>query len=234
MKPATLPALFVLASAAAAPAVEFTYGTAPGTAVPDSDPSGYVSTINVPDLGLTISGLTVSLNLRGGPVGGWNGDVYAYLAHNGVLGVLLNRPGRTAANSLGYADDGFLDVTFADAAPGDIHLYQALAGGPGPATGLWQPDARATDPDDVLDTDARTLFLGGFDNLPAAGEWRLFVTDLSPGGSFVVEDWGITFQADPGRALIPEPGTLAGGAALALLLAAGALRQRERRTPVHR
>lgn len=213
MKSALFPALFALASAAA-PAAVFNYGATPGAAVPDGNASGLVSTIQVPDLGLTITGLTVSLTLRGGLGGGWNGDVYAYIAHEGVLGMLLNRPGRSASSSLGYADNGFLDVTFDDTALGDVHEYRALGGG-NPVTGLWQPDARATDPDAVLDTDARTLFLSGFENLPAAGEWRLFVADVSPGGAFVVENWGITFHSDIG--LVPEPGALAAGAALALL-----------------
>jgi hypothetical protein len=218
---ALLPAL----AGTAAPAAGFTYGTVPGAAVPDGNDSGLVSTLQVPDLGLTVTGLTVSLTLRGGPVGGWNGDLYAYVAHEGRLGVLLNRPGRSTASPIGYADDGVVDVTFADAAPADIHRYRDFGGG-SPVAGLWQPDARATDPDTVLDTDARTLFLAGFDHLPAAGEWRLFVADLSPGGSFVLEGWSITFQSVP--PLIPEPATLAGGAALALLLTAGAARRRTR------
>ncbi|HMO64114.1 MAG TPA: PEP-CTERM sorting domain-containing protein [Verrucomicrobiota bacterium] len=218
--------LLLLASAvlaaAAVPAAEFTYGAAPGAAVPDGNDSGFVSTLVVPDLGLMISGLTVSLTLRGGPLGGWNGDLYAHVAHEGALSVLLNRPGRTATRPLGYNDNGFLDVTFDDAAPADVHLYRDF-GGASPVTGLWQPDARATDPAAVRDTDSRTLFLGGFDNLPAAGEWRLFVADLLPGGDVVLESWSITFRSsvDP----IPEPGTLAGGAAL-LLLAAAAGRRR--------
>ncbi|MFN0067448.1 MAG: hypothetical protein ACKVYV_07395 [Limisphaerales bacterium] len=224
MKRLLLPLLPVLA-AAAAPAAEFTFGAAPAADVPDDNDSGLISTINVPDLGLTVTGLTVSLTLRGGLGGGWNGDLYAYIAHEGSLGVLLNRPGRTATSQIGYADDGFVDVIFSDAAPADVHLYRASGGG-SPVTGLWQPDARGTDPDTVFDTDVRTLFLAGFDNLPAAGEWRLFVADLSPGGSFVLEGWGITFQSNPTTpGLIPEPGTLAGGAALALLLAAGAVRR---------
>jgi hypothetical protein len=81
---------------------------------------------------------------RYGTQGGWNGDLYAYLEHNGVISVLLNRPGRTALNSAGAASSG-MQLLLADTALTDIHT--AISGTFGAlATGTYQPDGRAEDP----------------------------------------------------------------------------------------
>ena len=122
-------------------------------AIPDGNSSGLhdVRTISsaIPRLS------SVRLRLR--VTGEFNGDLYGYLRHirGGTTNfcVLLNRVGRTATNSAGYADAGF-DVAFDYAAiAGDIHLYRTvtnlLAGTP--LTGIWQPDGRRVDPDVVVD-----------------------------------------------------------------------------------
>src|SRR5690348_10338464 len=70
-------------------------------AVPDGNLNGLALNNDLTGMDGTISSLTVSLDLSGG----FNGDLYAYLAGpNGGFGVLLNRPGVTGGNAFGYDD----------------------------------------------------------------------------------------------------------------------------------
>src|SRR6478735_2903963 len=64
------------------------------TAIPDNDDVGYTDThvFSTPNI-TEIEHLSVNLNFSGG----WNGDVYLYLAHDSGFSVLLNRPGRSAS-----------------------------------------------------------------------------------------------------------------------------------------
>src|SRR5947207_2556934 len=126
------------------------------TAIPDGNPTGLSSTIDVQGLGNQLEDITVSLDISGG----FNGDLYAYLSHGSTgFAVLLNRAGKTAADSFGYSDPGF-HIVLSDAASLDIHTY----GGNGdlPLTGTWQPDGRNVDPQLVLDTSPRTAQFNSF------------------------------------------------------------------------
>src|SRR6266446_8952819 len=69
-------------------------------AIPDASTIGLddTRTISLPGL-FSITDLKVSLTVAGG----FNGDLYCYLRHENGFVVLLNRPGRSAANSLGSA-----------------------------------------------------------------------------------------------------------------------------------
>lgn len=205
-----------------ASAAVLTVGSVPGVAVPDADPSGRALTLNVPDTGWRITDVNVTLSLSGNPAtfGGWNGDLYAWLGHNGALAVLLGRVGRTGADAFGYADSGFSSVVLDDEAAHDVHFYQDTLGlAPGSLAGHWQPDARSTDPEDPFDPDplARDAFLDGFRGLDPRGEWVLFLADLSAGGELVLDAWQLELTVQP----VPEPqgATLAGGALLAGLVA---------------
>ncbi len=197
----------------------------PNAAVPDGNPSGLVSVLDVPDGIGSILDVDLSLTISGVSYGGWNGDLFVLLSHGGTASILVNRPGLTAANPFGYGDNGLHDVLFDDeAASGDFHIYQTLSGAPGdsefPISGAWQPDARATDPDLVLDTDLRSRFLSSFDGVDGSGEWRLFIADLSRGGSFELVNWELRLASDPlGR--VPEPATGIILAAATVLVAAG-------------
>lgn len=197
----------------------------PGVSVPDGDPAGRSRTMEVVAPGLTVVDVNVSLTLTGAQAG-WNGDLYAWLRHEGgAFGVLLNRPGRTGINPDGYADNGLLNVVFDDTAAEDIHTYQvSWSGGPGPLTGTWQPDARNVDPDTVTDASPRTTFLNVFNGGPAGGKWTLFVADLSGGFSMTLNHWrlDITVVPEPADAVI-----LAGVA----LLGFGFWRQRTANSP---
>lgn len=198
------------------------YVATPNQPVPDDNSSGLVSVLNLPADAGRILDVDLTLTLAGRDFGGWNGDLYILLAHGGTASVLANRPGFTAGDAFGYGDNGLLDLRFDDeAAAGDFHLYQALGGAPAdpslPVTGLWQPDGRGTDPDLVLDSDPRTLFLDEFDGLDAAGEWRLFVADLSRGSTFQLVRWELHLTTEP-LGVIPEASTgLAMGSIAALV-----------------
>jgi subtilisin-like proprotein convertase family protein len=182
--------------------------------IPDND-SGLVSIISVVGSGQTVASVEVVMTT----MNGWNGDVYAYLEHNGVVSVLLNRPGRTAANSAGAASSG-MQLRFADSAAADVHT--AISGSFGEiATGTYQPDGRGEDPGLVTDASPRGLNLSGFIGGNADGEWVLFVSDLASGEVATLGSWGLSVT------VVPEPGVaLLGGIGLLAL-------QRRRRIPKH-
>ncbi len=144
--------------------------------------------------------------------GGFNGDYYAYLVHDGQIAVLLNRVGRTSSDSVGYADSG-MSITLS-ATGNDVHDYQAFSPSfsGGQLTGTWAQDGRDTDPQTALDTDARTSLLSSMDDLNPNGTWTLFLADVDFGQQGALVNWGLVITA------IPEPSTisLAGLGGLAL------------------
>lgn len=173
----------------------FTYTT--NRLVPDGSFSGLSDVRTVSSAIGTISSLKVKLKLSGE----FNGDLYGYIRHSSGFTVLLNRSGRSASNSSGYADSGF-DVTFqTGAVNGDIHLYHNVTtpSAGAPVTGFWQPDGRTNDPVNVLDSSVRATSLTNFNGLDAAGEWTLFLADVESGGTNMLTEWGleITGTASP-------------------------------------
>ena len=161
--------------------------------IPDNDDSGLASVINVSTGGQTLTAVEVVLEIQNG----WNGDLYAYVEHNGVMCYLLNRPGRTLADPAGAASSGML-ITFADSAPADSHT--AISGVYGEfVTGTYQPDARAADPGLVTDLSLRSHYLAGFNDQDADGEWTLFVADLADGGVATLGNWSLSLT------VVPEP-----------------------------
>jgi hypothetical protein len=147
--------------------------------------------------------VNVSLNLTGGS--GFNGDIYAYLAHEGTddIAILLNRPGKDDGNIVGTFGSGFSNVTFDDSASADVHNYETTLGGSFVAgsalTGTWQPDGRNVDPDLVTSSSSRTSLLDTFDGIDGDGDWTLFIADMSEGGSLTLSDRSIEVSA------VPEP-----------------------------
>lgn len=206
--------LFLLACAAcfslcrATAATTMTFTKLANTEIPDNNANGLASTITLATTGQIVTSIEVLLNVQQG----WNGDLYAYLEHSGVISVLLNRPGRTADNPAGAASSGML-LRLVDSAPTDIHgtisgMFATLA------TGTYQPDARAADPALVTDTSPRSLSLSGFAGQAADGDWTLFVADLATGDVATLDSWSLSLT------VIPEPATgfLLLCAALPLLL----------------
>src|SRR5438552_16175931 len=132
--------------------------------VPDGNAAGMS---DVESFSSAIANLTaVRVKLKVG--GEFNGDLYGYVRHISAghtnFCVLLNRPGRSATDSFGYADAG-LDLTFDESAVnGDIHSYRSVLTPPaGTAlTGSWQPDGRNVDPSVVVTTSSRTTTLSSF------------------------------------------------------------------------
>jgi subtilisin-like proprotein convertase family protein len=176
-------------------------GFANNGVVPDNDLSGLTITEMLTGWSGPVSNVTVTLNLTGG----WNGDIYAYLYHDGVMSVLLNRVGTPANSGLGYGDSGF-NVTLNDSATYSIHNYQADSPNiiSGVVQGTWQPDGAG---------------LSLFDGQDASGTWSLYLVDENPGGVMTVNNWGLIVTT------VPEPSTLA----LAVMGGLGMLWQIRRR-----
>jgi hypothetical protein len=163
--------------------------------IPDGALTGWsdTRTVNFPVTG-ELNDVEVTLNLSGG----FNGDLYGYLTHESGFAILLNRPGRTAANGAGYSDSGFA-VTFGVGALTDIHLYQGVTGPVSPLTGLWAADGREVHPLSALDTDARTALMDSFLGLSPSGSWTLFLADVDGGGAqAMLVDWSLIL-------MVPEP-----------------------------
>ena len=193
--------------------------------VPDGSPVGLVSTLDVATPIEHITNLTVTLDM----VGGFNGDLFAYLIHDSGHAILLNRVGKTLANPSGYTDAGF-HVTFDDrAANGDIHNYRLTLSGhantplAGPLTGAWAPDGRDTDPALVLDTDPRPATLSTFDSLDPNGRWTLFIADLDAAYASTLVSWALEIRGTTAPPVItaqPQSRTNAAGTTAQFTVAA--------------
>jgi len=191
-------------TAACAHGACFTYtpdsGFANGGTIPDGDLNGWQHTCVVSDIpdGLTIVDIRIILNISGG----CNGDLYGTLQHDSGFAVLLNRPGKTAADPIGYCDPGFDIVIDDSTGTPDIHLYHVLGAehnASGQVLGTWHSDGRSTHPSITLDTDPRTTSLDSFRALDPNGTWTLFLADTSLGGESTVNSWTLEIVA------VPEP-----------------------------
>jgi hypothetical protein len=141
--------------------------------------------------------------------GGWNGDLYAYLAHDSGFTILLNRIGSTSDDPFGSGSSGFA-VTFGDDWD-DIHTGSFSDGDP--ITGFFSPDARNVSPYSVTDNSSRTAFLSSFIGLSGSGLWELFVADLSGGDVATLDSWKLDI-AGTTAAAVPEPSSILPLAAL--------------------
>lgn len=183
--------------------------------IPDANPTGFYSLNTVSGLAGPIQSVEVSVDITGG----FNGDLYAYLAFSDGFSVLLNRVGKSNSDAFGYDDSG-CHLTFSDSAATDIHLYGGNGGAP--LTGIWQPDGREMDPQLVVGTDPRTAFLGSFNNLDPNGTWTLFVADMATGYQSTLVDWSLTIIT------VPEPSTFQFLAAFGAFAAASGWWRRHR------
>jgi subtilisin-like proprotein convertase family protein len=163
-------------------------------AIPDNHSAGIADTRWISTTEITrITSVQVSLRITGG----WNGDFFAYLRQGEGFAVLLNRPGRSADAPFGSGSSG-MEIDFHDEAPSDVHLSLPAAG---PAAGVFQPDARTTDPAEVISSDLRSAFLASFHGFDPNGPWTLFIADLSTGDEGRLESWTLHIQG------VPEPGS---------------------------
>ena len=162
--------------------------------VPDNSIIGLSDTRRISSAVTSIQSVTVEIFASGG----WAGDLYAYLVHGGGFSVLLNRAGRSIADPVGSGATG-LSLVFSDLALDDIHTAIPAFGS---ASGVFQPDARETDPAEVLDTSPRTAFLSSFSGLDANGDWTLYVADLAAGDVMVLHGWSLSITG------VPEPSSM--------------------------
>jgi subtilisin-like proprotein convertase family protein len=174
-----------------------------GAVVPDHNPNGLALPVLIGGLSGAISNVTVSVDITGG----FNGDLYAYLAGpGGGFAVLLNRVGVSSTSTYGYSDQGF-NVTFSDTAVnGDIHYYQnVLNPGAAALTGIWAPDGENINPGSAPSAfpAAQTAMLSSFAGADANGQWVFFIADLSSGGQSILANISLTIMT------VPEPSTLA-------------------------
>src|SRR5512145_1262471 len=120
-------AALVFATSAQAAIYTETYnsGFANSGVIADGNTTGWWDTRNFGSFsgsGWQITDVNVTFTITGG----YNGDLYAYLNHNGVLVPLLNRVGTGSGSepqySFGFSTSGFDNFTLDDqAANGNIH-----------------------------------------------------------------------------------------------------------------
>jgi len=163
------------------------------TSVPDNSGIGISNTQQVSTEITSISEVSIQVTMSGG----WSGDIYAYITHGSGFAVLLNRPGRSLIEPAGSGTID-LSVILADSAATDIHTGIPASGS---LSGIYQPDARAIDPDNSLDTTPRTAFLSSFNGLDPNGNWTLYVADVATGDTMTVANWSLTISG------VPEPAT---------------------------
>lgn len=188
-----------------------------GAAVADNDPMGVQDTRTLLGYSGAIQSVEVRLTLTGILQDyAYNGDYYVALQHDSGYAVLLNRTGRTAADHLGYDNNGF-DIVFTLGGT-DVHSYQNSApsyDGNGRLTGTWGVDGRNADPDLVFDTSPRTDMLASFTGLDPNGGWTLFVADMNQNAVGTFDSWGLNVTT-----VVPEPSTtLLLGLGMAALMA---------------
>jgi subtilisin-like proprotein convertase family protein len=148
-------------------------------AIPDGNPIGYLSTLHI-DTGLDVANVTVTLNVTGG----YAGDLYAYLTHDGYTAVLVDRIGTSELNLYGNSSAG-MNVTFSSTALNNIHDLPSVGG---QITGTYLPDGGN---------------LSGFTGVGhgSTGDWTLFIADMDGGGSATLNSWSLDVTE------VPEPTT---------------------------
>lgn len=172
--------------------------------------AGLARQLTVTTPGTQITDLSITLDISSpGPLAAWNGDLYAHISGpSGTLAVLINRPGLSLSDSVGYGDAGFSITLNDNAGNPDIHTYQDVAyslNGNGQLLGTWASDGRQSATDSTRDRPL-SQFLGQDPN----GVWTLLISDLSGGNIAVLDGWSVSGVA------VPEPGawTVVAGTAL--------------------
>jgi subtilisin-like proprotein convertase family protein len=174
-----------------------------GQVIPDNDATGVAYALNFGATALTISDVKISLNMSGG----WNGDLYAYLAHGSDYVVLLNRVGASTSGADGYGTSGLnilLEPVTTHAGIADIHTVQNPASSPT----AYAADGRAA----YTDT-SRPQTLDVLLNGDPNGSWTLFFADRAAISASTLNSWELAITA------VPEPVGVALACFAALFLA---------------
>lgn len=137
--------------------------------IPDYPGSGVGYALDFGASGLSISAITISLNISGG----YNGDLYAYLSHGSEFVGLLNQI-TGAANSSGFA------ITLVT---GTGNPIQTATGTPGT----------------VLSGSTFTANnnLSAFNTTDPNGSWTLFFADMSSGDTATLNSFSVNITAVP-------------------------------------
>jgi subtilisin-like proprotein convertase family protein len=160
----------------------FTGGDAVGV-IPDGSPIGVTFSGTVSDApGMTVSELTLTLNISGG----FNGNLFAYLnAPDGTHVVLMNQPGVSGENPFGASGAG-MNITLQDsgAINGPIQTETSAA----VLSGSYNAAGTLTD----------------FNGAALNGIWELFFADeVSGGGTSTLNSSSLGINA------VPEPVNMA-------------------------
>jgi hypothetical protein len=131
--------------------------------IPDNTRAGVGYTINFGDSGVNIGSLSITLNISGG----YNGDLYAYVSHGGVLVQLLN-PNPAVSGS-------GMNITLGETGA------SLPAGGTGVLTGSYVSYGN----------------LSAFNNMSAGGDWTVFFADQSPGDTATLNSFSLDITAVP-------------------------------------
>ncbi len=137
--------------------------------IPDNTSAGAGYSINFAAGGLSISDISITLNLSGG----YNGDIYAYLSHGSQIAVLLNQI-TGSPNSSGF------NITLIEGTGNPIQTATGTAGSP-------LSDINYTANQD----------LSVFNNTDPNGAWTLFFADQSPGDTSTLNSFNVTITAVP-------------------------------------
>lgn len=209
----------ILTAGSLSAAVTYSDTFAVGSAIPDNRDTGLLDQRMLVTGIDSIGSIQVTLNFSGG----WNGDLYAYIAHDDGFAVLLNRIGKDSFDSPGSGSSG-LSVTFDDSATnGDIHDGTFSMG---PISGSWQPDGRTDHPNSVTSSTAnRNALLSSFLGKSGDGLWEVFVADAAGGDVATFTSWSISLSSSSSSSPIPEPSSALG---IGLLVSFGLLRHRQR------
>jgi hypothetical protein len=155
--------------------------------IPDGNPIGITEMTTVSGEPVYIDNVTVSIQIQGGN----NGDLYGYLSYDGRIVTLLNRPGVSGSNPLGFTGSGF-NITLSDGAFGNINTTPESPGGL--VTGTFNAPGGSL------------AFESAFNGLNPNGTWTLFLADESAGGGQAnLVSWSISVNA------VPEPTNVALG-----------------------
>ena len=160
-----------------------------GGIIPDGTANGWTDSRTISGLGAVITDVNVVINVSGG----YNGDLYAYLSHNGILVPLLNRVGTGSGDviqqTLGFSTAGFSNVRLDDA--GSLNIHDVATPSSSPTS--YRPDGGS---------------LASFSDINPNGNWTLFYSDLANAGgssSSTLVSWSLDITA------VPEPVNVALG-----------------------
>jgi subtilisin-like proprotein convertase family protein len=170
-------------------------------AIPDNNLSGISSTFTVSegDTEITSIGFVqLHLNISGG----YNGDLYAYLTHDGQTAILLNRIGTSGAGTFGSAQSGMNIVLNDYFSAGNVHTAGILGSG-----NTYGADGRYASPTDLAAISGASTGnnLNNFAGQSALGDWTLFIADVDGGGVPTLNSWQLEITE------VPEPVNVALG-----------------------